>query len=86
MANHESALKRARQNIKRAAHNVDRMSRTKTFVKKFTSGLKTNNAAALFTTAQSEVQKSVSRGVLHRNTASRKISRLNKMLKSAEQQ
>jgi small subunit ribosomal protein S20 len=84
MANHKSALKRMRQSEKRAALNGSRISRIKTFIKKFISNLGSENAASAFSTAQSEIQKGVTKGVLHRNTASRKISRLNKTLKSSE--
>jgi len=84
MANHKSALKRVKQNEKRAEHNKDRISRIKTFIKKFTSSLGTGSEKLSFSAAQSEIQKGVSRGVLHKNTASRKISRLNKLLKASE--
>ncbi|MDR2158365.1 MAG: 30S ribosomal protein S20 [Holosporaceae bacterium] len=84
MANHKSALKRMRQSEKRASLNGSRISRIKTFVKKFISSLGSGEAASAFSSAQSEIQKGVAKGVLHRNTANRKISRLNKILKSAE--
>jgi small subunit ribosomal protein S20 len=83
MANHKSALKRAEQNKKRAAHNINRISRIKTFIKKFISSLGTSNADTAFSDAQSEIQRGVSRGVLHKNTANRKVSRLNRLLKTA---
>jgi small subunit ribosomal protein S20 len=84
MANHRSALKRVKQSEKRTKHNIDRMSRIKTFIKKFIASLGGSNAAESFVQAQSEIQKGVSKGVLHANMASRKVSRLHRMLKSAE--
>ena len=84
MANHKSALKRAKQSEKRAERNRDRISRVKTFIKKFISSLGTENAASAFSEAQSEIQRGVSKGAMHRNTANRKISRLNKLLKPSE--
>ncbi|MDR1334282.1 MAG: 30S ribosomal protein S20 [Holosporaceae bacterium] len=84
MANHRSALKRIRQSEKRTALNRSRLSRVKTFIKKFISSLSGGEARTAFSSAQSEIQKSVTKGTIHRNTANRKISRLNKLLKSAE--
>ncbi|GHU10572.1 30S ribosomal protein S20 [Alphaproteobacteria bacterium] len=84
MANHKSALKRVKQSEKRAEDNRGRISRIKTFIKKFLSSLRSSSAGSAFSDAQSEIQKGVSKGVLHKNSASRKVARLNKMLKSAE--
>ncbi|MDR3187226.1 MAG: 30S ribosomal protein S20 [Holosporaceae bacterium] len=84
MANHRSALKRIRQRLKETDRNRNRISRIKTFIKKFTTSLGSSGAWAAFSDAQSEIQKGVSNGVLHRNAARRKVARLNKMLKSAE--
>ncbi|MDR2067423.1 MAG: 30S ribosomal protein S20 [Holosporaceae bacterium] len=84
MANHKSALKRIRQRLKETGRNRNRISRIRTFIKKFTASLGSTEALAAFSSVQSEIQKGVSKGVLHRNAASRKIARLNKILKSAE--
>ncbi|MDR2794407.1 MAG: 30S ribosomal protein S20 [Holosporaceae bacterium] len=84
MANHKSALKRAKQNEKRAEQNKSMISRIKTFIKKFVSNIGSGDAASKFSEAQSAIQKGASKGVLHKNAASRKVSRLNKMVKSAE--
>jgi small subunit ribosomal protein S20 len=84
MANHKSALKRIRQTEKRSALNSGRISRIKTFVKKFISSLGSGEAVSAFSCAQSEIQKGVSKGTLHKNTANRKISRLSRLLKTAE--
>lgn len=79
MANHKSAEKRIRQTERRTAVNRARRSRIRTFVKKvelaLAAGDKTAAEAAL-KLAMPELQRGVSKGVLHRNTASRKISRL----------
>jgi small subunit ribosomal protein S20 len=85
MANHGSALKRMRQSEKRAFMNRSRLSRVRTFIKKFISGLESDGAAAVsaFSKAQSEIQKCAGKA-MHRNTANRKISRLSRLLKSSE--
>ena len=79
MANHKSAKKRIIRNAKRAEINGARMSRIRTFIKKvetaITSGDKDAAQQAL-RDAQPEIMRGVTRGVLHKNTASRKMSRL----------
>ena len=81
MANTPQARKRIRRNEKRAEINGARIGRIRTFVKKVESaiagGYKTAAAAAL-REAQPELDRGVARGVLHKNTASRKLSRLSK--------
>ena len=81
MANTPQAKKRIRRNDKRAEINGARMSRIRSFVKKvetaIAGGDKTGAAEAL-KAAQPELARGVARGVLHRNTASRKLSRLSK--------
>ena len=79
MANLTSAKKRIRRNARRAAINGARMSRIRTFMKKVETAIASGDADAAreaLRVAQPEIQRGVSRGVLHRNTASRKISRL----------
>jgi len=79
MANHISAKKRIRRNARRAVINGARMSRIRTFVKKVEAAIDSGDAEGARTAlriAQPEIQRGVTRGVLHRNTASRKISRL----------
>ena len=86
MANHTSAKKRIRRNDRRAAINGARMSRIRTFIKKVETALATGDAVAAreaLRIAQPEIQRGVTRGVLHRNTASRKISRLAARVKAA---
>jgi small subunit ribosomal protein S20 len=81
MANTPQAKKRIRRNEKRAEINMNRISRIRTFVKKveaaIAGGDKTAASAAL-KDAQPELARGVARGVLHKNTASRKLSRLTK--------
>ncbi len=85
MANTASARKRIRQTATRTARNHARMSRMRTFVKKveqaIAGGDKTVAAAAL-RSAQPEMQRAVTKGVMHLNTVSRKISRLSARIKS----
>ena len=87
MANHASAKKRAKQNPKRAKINSARRSRIKTFVKKVESAMTEggDKAAEAFKAAQTEIMRGVSKGVIHKKTASRKISRLSAKLKSEKQ-
>ena len=81
MANTPQARKRIRRNERRAEVNGARISRIRTFVKKVESAIaggdKTAAAEAL-KAAQPELARGVARGVLHKNTAARKISRLTK--------
>ncbi len=85
MANTPQAKKRIRRNERRAEINGNRMSRIRTFVKKVESALdggdKTAAAEAL-KAAQPELSRGVARGVLHKNTAARKLSRLTKRVAS----
>ena len=79
MANHKSAEKRIRQTERRTAVNKARLSRIRTFVKKVEVALDAGDkttAQAAFLAAQPELQRGVTKGVLHKNTAARKISRL----------
>jgi small subunit ribosomal protein S20 len=79
MANHKSAEKRIRQTAKRTLINKARLSRIRTFVKKVEAAIAAGDRAAAteaFRAAQPELQRGVNKGVLHRNTAARKISRL----------
>ncbi|MDY0881523.1 30S ribosomal protein S20 [Dongia soli] len=85
MAHHKSAEKRIRQTETRTARNRARTSRIKTEVKKvelaIASGDKTAAEAAL-RAAQPEMHRGVSKGLLHRNTVARKVSRLAKRVKA----
>ena len=85
MAHHRSAKKRIRQTEKRTAVNRSRMSRIKTFVRKVEDALAKGDvgtAQAAFRDAEPELRRGVSKGVLHLNTASRKLSRLSRRVKA----
>ena len=85
MANSPSSRKRALQAERRAAVNKARRSRMRTFVRKVEEAIAAGEPAAAaeaLRLAQPEIMRSVSRGVLHKNTASRKISRLAGRVKS----
>ena len=85
MAHHRSAKKRISQTEKRTAVNRSRMSRIKTFVRKVEDALSKGDpslAQAAFREAEPEIRRGISKGVLHINTASRKISRLSRRVKA----
>ncbi len=79
MANHKSAEKRIRSNARKHEVNRARVSRIRTFVKQVETAIASGDKAAAETAlraAQPEMHRGVSKGVLHRNTVARKISRL----------
>lgn len=81
MANTPQARKRIRRNDRRADINKARVSRIRTFVKKVESAIAAGGkdaALAALAAAQPEMMRGVSKGVLHKNTVARKISRLTK--------
>ena len=81
MANTPQAKKRILRNAKRAEINGARVSRIRTFVKQLESALAAGNkdeAKAAIAKVQPELARGVARGVLHKNTAARKLSRLTK--------
>ena len=81
MANTPQAKKRIRRNARRAEINGSRMSRIRTLVKKVESALDAGDKAtaeAALKSAQPEMARGVARGVMHKNTASRKFGRLTK--------
>ena len=85
MANHKSAKKRIIRNAKRAEINGARMSRIRTFIKKVESAITSGDkdaAQQALRDAQPEIMRGVSRGVIHKNTASRKMSRLSARVKA----
>jgi len=85
MANSPQSKKRARQNERRFAVNKARRSRIRTYLRKveeaIASGDKTAAQAALMA-AQPELMRGVSKGVFHKNTAARKMSRLASRVKA----
>ena len=81
MANTPQAKKRIRRNQNRAEINGARMSRIRSFVKRVETALTDGDKAAAeaaLRNAQPEIDRGVAKGVLHKNTASRKKSRLSK--------
>lgn len=85
MANHKSAEKRIRQTARRTAVNGARVSRIRTFIKKVETAIETGDKAAAaeaFKAAQPEMMRGASKGVLHANTVSRKLSRMSARIKA----
>ncbi len=79
MANHKSALKRHRQSEKKRIRNTAVKSTIKTSIKGVRESIKDKNteeATLRLKKANTQLDKAVTKGVLHRNNASRKISRL----------
>ncbi len=85
MANHASAKKRVRRNERRAEINTTRRSRIRTFLKKVETEISAGNAdaaKAALKDAQPELHKGVSKGIFHKNTVARKLSRLSARIKA----
>ncbi|WP_420563397.1 30S ribosomal protein S20 [Thalassobaculum sp.] len=85
MANHASAEKRIRRNARRYEINHARISRIRTHVKRVEKAIAAGDQAAAleaFKAAQPEMHRGVTKGVLHRNTVARKLSRLNTAIKA----
>ncbi len=85
MANTPQAKKRIRRNANRAVINGARVSRIRTFIKAVESALesgKKTDAAEALKRVQPELARGVARGVVHKNTAARKFSRLSKRVAS----
>ena len=81
MANTPQARKRIRRNNARAEVNTARMSRIRSFIKRVESACEAGDkdaAAKALKAAQPEMARGVARGVLHKNTVARKMSRLTK--------
>ena len=85
MAHHKSAKKRIRRNTRQTVVNGDRRGRVRTSIKKVELAIQGGDkgeANAALRAAQPVIQKGVVAGVLHANTAARKISRLSKRIKT----
>ncbi len=85
MANTPQARKRIRRNQRRAVINGNRISRIRTFVKNVEAAIAGGDKAGAteaLKAAQPELARGVARGVLHKNTAARKLSRLTKRVAS----
>ncbi|MDT0681707.1 30S ribosomal protein S20 [Roseicyclus sp. F158] len=79
MANTPQSKKRARQAARRLTVNKARRSRIRTFIRRVEEAIATGDKEAAETalrTAQPELMRGVTKGVIHKNTASRKMSRL----------
>ncbi|MEI7573326.1 MAG: 30S ribosomal protein S20 [Phenylobacterium sp.] len=79
MANNPGARKAVRKIVRRTEVNKSRRSRVRTFLRKFDEAIASGDlteAKTAFVAAESELMRAVSKGVVHRNTGSRKVSRL----------
>ncbi len=84
MANHASAVKRNRQNARRATVNRARETRIKSFLKKVEAAIAAGDKTAAqkaLKEAQPKLMQGVSKGVINKSTASRKMSRLSARIK-----
>jgi small subunit ribosomal protein S20 len=85
MATHVSAEKRIRQTATRTAVNRARVSRIRTFVKKIETAIAAGDkeaARSALKEAQPEMQRGAQKGVMHKNTVARKLSRLSARIKA----
>ena len=83
MANHKSAAKRAKQDVKKAERNSRTKKTVRTFEKKLRTAISENDKSAaetLLVSYTSKLDKAASKGVIHRNQVSRKTSRLMKQV------
>lgn len=87
MAHHKSARKRIRRSERRTVVNHARKSRIRTFMKKVENAIATGDstaASAALREAQPELHRGVSKGLVHKNTAARRLSRLSKRIKALQ--
>ena len=85
MANHKSSKKRILRNNKRNEINSNRISRIRTYIKKVETEISSENkdkANEAFKIAMPEIQRGVAKGLIHKNRASRKLSRLSNKIKT----
>jgi small subunit ribosomal protein S20 len=85
MANTPQSKKRARQNERRFAINKARRSRIRTYLRKVEEAIESGDkdaATAALRAAQPELMRGVSKGLYHKNTASRKMSRMSSRVKA----
>ncbi|MGF1502418.1 MAG: 30S ribosomal protein S20 [Paracoccaceae bacterium] len=88
MANSPQARKRIRQIARRTAVNKARRSRVRTFIRKVEEAIATGDyekATSALRAAQPEIMRGANKGILHANTASRKISRLHSRVRKLAQ-
>jgi small subunit ribosomal protein S20 len=87
MAQHKSAKTRIRRNARRTEINKSRVSRLRSFVRKVEQAISAGSAAeatAAFREATPELHRAIGKGILHRNTVQRKLSRLSARIKTLE--
>ncbi len=85
MALHKSAKKRIRRNAKRQVINKDRIGEARNLIRKVEEAIKTGDeklAQAALKAAQPKLAKTAGKGIIHKKTASRKISRLSARIKN----
>ena len=85
MANTPSAKKRIRTTLRKTDINKSRRSRIKTFIRKVEDAIESKDAKLAvdnLKAAQPEIMRGVTKGIFHKNTASRKISRLSSRIKA----
>ncbi|MCY4190095.1 MAG: 30S ribosomal protein S20 [Rhodospirillaceae bacterium] len=85
MAHHKSAKKRIRRNDARTQVNIARRGRVRSFLKKVESAIAAGDQSAArdaLKLAQPEIMRGVAKGIMHKNKASRRISRLNARIKA----
>ena len=85
MANTPSAKKRIRTSLRKTDINKSRKSRIKTFIRKVEDAIESKDAKSAVDSlkaAQPEIMRGVTKGIFHKNTASRKISRLSSRIKA----
>jgi small subunit ribosomal protein S20 len=89
LANIQSAKKRARQAVKRRAHNMSLRSRMRTAVKKVLAGIRAGDRAAAeasYRAAMPVIDSMVNKGIIHANKAARHKSRLNARIRDLQAQ
>ena len=85
MANTKSAKKASRKIARKTAVNKNRRSRMRTFIRRVEDALATGDqdaARSALVAAQPEIMRSAQKGILHKNSAARKISRLSARVKA----
>lgn len=85
MADHKQAKKRIRRNERARIKNHARTSRMRTFIKKIETAIEAGDqtlAKAAYKDAQPEIHRAASKGLIHKNAAARKLSRLSKRINS----
>ena len=85
MADHASAKKRIRRNARRSDINISRLSRIRTFLKKVDVAISEGNsegAKEALKQVQPELQRGAAKGLFHKNSVARKLSRLSAKIKA----